>query len=105
MSVEIELRIDQNQSPLFKIATNLSGRVYDLTFIWSYRWAAWYLNIDTTVQGIKIVNGIDLLEQLHYNDNLPPGKLGVVRNSGRDSKPFYDNFGIEKPMTLVYEEP
>jgi hypothetical protein len=104
MSQEIELRIEQNRSPLFKIASNLSGRVYDLKFSWSYRWAAWYLDIDETVKGIKVVNGIDLLESFHYNENIPPGKLGVVRNSGRDSKPFFDNFGIEKAMTLVYEE-
>ena len=104
MTVEIELRIDQNLAPFFKIASNLSGRVYDLRFSWSYRWQAWYMDIDETVQGIKVVNGIDLLGSFHHNDDIPPGKLGVVRNSGRDSKPFFDNFGIEKAMTLVYEE-
>ena len=102
---EIELRIDENQSPLFTVASNLSGRVYDLKLTWSYRWSAWYLDVDEIVQGIKVVNGTDLLEPYHYNDDLPPGKLGVVRNSGRESKPFFDNFGIEKEMTLVYEEP
>lgn len=105
MTQEIELRIDQNLSPLFTIAVNLSGRVYDLRFAWSYRWVAWYMDINDTVHGIKVVNGIDLLEPFHYNENIPPGKLGVVRNSGRDSKPFFNNFGIEKEMTLVYEEP
>ena len=105
MTTEIELRIDENQSPLFKIASSLTGRVYDLKFIWSYRWAAWYLNIDETVLGIKVVNGVDLLASYHYNDDIPPGKLGAVRNKGRTSKPFFDNFGIEKEITLVYEEP
>ena len=70
---EIELRIDENQSPLFKIASNLSNRVYDLKFAWSYRWAVWYLDIDETVQGIKIVNVTVLLASYHYNNDLPEG--------------------------------
>jgi len=102
---QIELRIGQNSTVLFKIASNLSGQVYDLRFDWSYRWAAWYLDVDETVQGIKIVNGIDLLGPYHYKNSVPPGKLGAVRNSGRTSKPFFDNFGIGKEITMAYVEP
>lgn len=101
---EIELRIDLNQAPLFKISSNLTGRVYGLTFRWSYRWIAWYLDLDETLFGIKIVNGIDLFGPFHYNDNVPPGQLAAVRNKGVTSKPFFDNFGIEKEITLAYIE-
>ena len=104
MTIEIELNIDQNRSPLFKIASSLSGQVYELKFKWSVRWLAWYMDIDESVQGIKVVNGIDLLGPYHYLDDIPPGKLGVVRNKGTASKPYFDNLGIEKEMTLVYEE-
>lgn len=103
--IEIELRIDQNQSPFFVINSQMSGRTYDLRFRWSTRWEAWYLDIDSTIFGIKVVNGVDLFAPYHYNDAIPPGKLGAVRNKGRTSKPFYDNFGIEKEITLTYIEP
>jgi hypothetical protein len=102
---EIELRIDQNQSPFFTISSKLSGRVYALRFTWSHRWASWYLDLDQTLFGIKIVNSIDLFSPYHYNDDVPPGKLGAAINKGRSSKPFFDNFGIEKEITLAYIEP
>lgn len=103
MTTEIELNIDQNRSPYFKISASLNGQVYELTFRWSVRWVAWYMDIDETVFGIKVVNGVNLLAPYHYNKDLPQGKLGVVRNNGTSSKPYFDNIGIEKEMTLVYE--
>ena len=103
--LEIELRIEENGSSFFKIASNLSGRVYDLTFYWSHRWLCWYMNVDETLFGIKVVNSIDLLGPYHYNGDVPPGQLTAYINQGRSSKPSFFNFGIEKEVTLIYNEP
>jgi len=100
---EIELNIDKTKSPYFKISAAMSGQVYELTFKWSARWLAWYMQIDDKVQGIKLVNGIDLLAPYHHIDGLPTGKLGVVRSTGTDSKPYFDNIGIGNTMSLAYE--
>ncbi len=106
---EIELKIIERGSPDFEVVAELSGQSYSLKFRWTYRQVegngSWYLGIGDVIEGIKIVNGIDLLGSFHYIDELPPGKLGVVRNSGTASKPGFDNFGIGKEMTLVYDEP
>jgi len=104
-TIEIGLKIIEQGSPFFGVSVRMSGQVYSLSFEWNYRSQAWYLKINDLVSGLKIVNGIDLLEPYHYIDELPPGKLGVVRNSGTKSKPGFSNFGIGKEMTLVYEEP
>jgi len=103
--IEIELNIEKQGSGYFTISPTLSGQVYRFTLSWSARALAWYLDIDDTIQGIKIVNGIDILDPYHYNNNLPPGKLGAFRNKGTKSKPSFFNFGIEKEITLLYEEP
>lgn len=103
--VEIDLKIEEQQSPYFEINALLSGQVYRLRFRWSYRSLAWYMRIDDTIDGIKLVNGIDLLGPYHYIDELPPGKLGIVRNSGTSSKPNFNNLGINLETTLRYEEP
>ncbi len=102
--VEIDLRIQEQGSPYFMVNVLLSGQTYNLRFEWNYRTVAWYLRIDDTVTGIKIVNGIDLLGPYHYIDTLPAGSLGVVRNSGTESKPGFFNFGIDKEMTLIYDD-
>ena len=103
--IEVELNIEQQGSGYFQISPTLSGKVYLFTMNWSYRTQSWYLDIDETVKGIKIVNGINILEPYQYNDDLLPGSLGAHRNTGRDSKPGFFNFGINNEMTLLYEEP
>jgi|GEM_PF-2600364 len=104
--LEIELNIDQHRSSYFKVAPTLSGQVYELTFKWSVRSEAWYLDIGDAVKGIKVVTGIDLLGPYHYmEDKIPAGKLGARRNTGRASKPGFFNFGIGKEIALIYEEP
>ena len=105
MIKEIDLKIQEQGSTYFEITSRLSGQVYKLRLAWNYRTQSWYLNINDTADGIKLVNGIDIIGPYHYIDALPPGKLGVARNSGRESKPGFTNFGIGKEMTLVYEEP
>ena len=62
------------------------------------------MDFDSKAQGIKVVNGVDLLAPFHYMDGVPSGKLGIIRNKGKSSKPYFNNLGIEKEMTLVYEE-
>jgi hypothetical protein len=99
MTVEIPI----TQFPYYENTVILDGESYVFTFIWSVRSNAWFLNIGDIIQGIKIVTGIDLLEPYHYNDDLPSGKLGAVRNAGRASKPGFFNFGIGQEITLVYE--
>lgn len=107
--VEIELNIEQQGAPVFVATPTLSGQTYRLKFQWvikTYRrTGAWYLDIDETVYGIKVVSGINLLDPYDHLDTLPPGKLGVYRNSGNGSKPSFSNFGIDKEFTLLYEEP
>jgi len=102
---EIELNIEQQGSGYFTASPTLSGQTYALKFRWSVRSNAWFLDIDDTIHGIKIVNGIDILGPYHYNDLLPPGKLGAHRNQGTSSKPGFFNFGIGKEVTFRYEEP
>lgn len=104
-TIEIELNIVQRGSGFFDVTSSLSGKSYKITFSWSARTLSWSINIDETLTGVKLVNGIDLLEPYSYNDDLPPGKLGVIRNKGSESKPGFFNFGIDSEMTLVYEEP
>lgn len=104
-TIEIELNIEQRGSGYFTINPTLSGKTYKMTFSWSHRSLSWSFDIDDTLKGVKIVNGINLLEPYQYNDSLPPGKLGAVRNKGTESKPSFLNFGIDKENTLVYEEP
>lgn len=107
--IEIEMDIENQAAPIFTISPVLSGQAYNFLFQWVIkpyrRTGAWYLDIDDTVQGIKIVSGINLLDPYDYIDALPPGKLGAYRNSGRGSKPAFFNFGIDKEFTLLYEEP
>ena len=107
--VEIELNIEEQGSPLFTVSPTLSGQVYELKLIWVIkpyrRTGAWYMDIDETIFGIKVVSGINLLDPYDHIDALPPGKLGAFRNSGRGSKPAFENFGINKEFTLLYEEP
>ncbi len=104
-TIEIQLDIEQRGSGYFEINPTLSGKSYKMNFRWSARSLSWSFDIDDNLKGVKLVNGIDLLEPYQYNEDLPPGKLGVVRNKGTDSKPGFFNFGIDKEMTLVYEEP
>lgn len=109
MIFEIELNIEQQGSPVFVSTPTLSGQTYRLNFQWVIkpyrRTGAWYLDIGSAIYGIKIVSGINLLDPYDHLDALPPGKLGVYRNSGRGSKPSFSNFGIDKEFTLIYEEP
>lgn len=107
--VEIELNIEEQGSPDFTIVPTLSGQAYKFKLQWVIkpygRTGAWYLDIDDTVHGIKLVSGINILDPYDHLDDLPPGKLGVYRNSGTGSKPAFDNFGINKEFTFLYEEP
>ena len=106
---DIELNIENQGSTMFTVNPTLSGQTYKLTLIWTPRTTqgegSWFMNIDDTIHGLKVVNGIDILRGYHYMDELPPGKLGAFRNSGRSSKPGFLNFGIGKEITLRYEEP
>jgi len=103
--LEIQLDIDKYRSSYFEVEAPLSGQSYLLKFNWSVRSLAWYLDVSDVVKWVKVVNSVDLLAPYHYLEAIPPGKLGVRRNTGRDSKPGFFNFGIGKEMTLIYEEP
>jgi hypothetical protein len=99
------IQIPTEQIVFYKTSIVLSGQVYELTFRWSTRsLPSWYMDIGTTLLGVKVVNGIDLLGPYHYKDDVPRGLLVAKRNSGTSSKPVYDNFGIGKEITLVYED-
>ena len=98
------IEIPTEQIPFYKTSIVLSGQVYELTFRWTTRLLSWHMNIGTTLLGVKVVNGIDLLAPYHYKDDVPRGQLVAHRSTGRASKPFFDNFGIGKEITLVYED-
>ncbi len=98
------IEIPTEQLPFYKVSIVLSGQVYELTFKWTTRLLSWYMDIGTELLGVKVVNGIDLLSPYHYKDNVPRGQLVANRNTGRTSKPFFNNFGIGKEITLVYED-
>lgn len=92
--------VELQDLPYYSQSVVLDGKSYLLTFRWSGR--SWFLDIDSTLKGVKIVTGIDILAPYHYKD-IPPGKLGAIRNSGTESKPTLLNFGAEKDISLVYE--
>ncbi len=102
MTTVIEVPFEKNLA-FYETTIVLSGQVYELKFRWTTRLPSWYLDIGTILQGVKIVNGIDLLAPYHYIDELPSGQLVAFRQSGTSSKPFFDNIGIGKAITLVYE--
>ncbi len=108
MIVELALNIEEQGNGMFSVVPILSGQAYKLGFIWTYRSpdkaGSWYMNLDDVLLGIKLVNGIDLLGPYHYLSTVPPGKLGIVRNKGTLSKPGFFSLGIEKEMTMRYEE-
>ena len=94
--------IDFNQNrPTDEISVPLDGSVYNLTFTYSQLDDSWFMDIDETVYGIKLVNGIDLLELYRYL-NVPPGELRCVRRAGRKSKPSFNDIGTNKEIELVY---
>lgn len=103
MTVEIPITLN----PYFEDTPELDGQVYQFRKRYSVRGegsvGTWYLDIRGVIFGIKIVNGIDLFSAYKYIDELPPGKLGAVRNTGSSSKPVFNNFGIGREITLVYE--
>lgn len=109
MIVELALNIEEQGNGAFSVVPILSGQAYKLSFIWTYRSpdkaGSWYMNLDDVLLGVKLVNGIDLLGPYHYLSTVPPGKLGIVRNKGTLSKPGFFSLGIEKEMTMRYEEP
>lgn len=109
MIFELDLNIEEQGDGVFSVVVVLSGQAYKLSFLWTYRspdkLGAWYMNLDETLVGIKLVNGIDLLGPYHYLDTIPPGKLGIERRKGTLSKPGFFNLGIGKEMSMTYEEP
>lgn len=81
----------------YNFQTVLDGVQYDLYFFYNYREESWELSISQNgqqqLEGIRIVNGLDLLNCYKYNPNIPQGKLNCIDLTGKYSDPTQTNFG------------
>jgi hypothetical protein len=72
-------RAAPNQSQI----TTLDGRAFRLTFKWNARIGRWFLDMETSggtsiLAGKAVVLGADLLRQVRWNPEAPPGALIAV---------------------------
>ncbi len=94
----------------YRILVELDGAFYGLKFRWNGRNNHWYMDIDQNLvpnlEGIKVVNGADLLMQFDHmqvDSRLPFGTFEVfdtVPSTYRD--PDQDTFG--DTVLLLYHE-
>jgi hypothetical protein len=87
--------------------TQLDGRQFRLTFAWSLREEAWYLDIaarDGTLlaAGLKLAEGVNVLRREASSD-LPPGPLILLDMTGARAECTHDDLG--KRWVLFYGEP
>ncbi len=87
--------------------TELDGRQFRLTFAWSLREGAWYLDIasrDGTLlaAGLRLAEGVNVLRR-EASSELPPGPLILLDMSGARAEPTRDDLG--KRWVLFYGEP
>jgi hypothetical protein len=95
-----------SSDPYYENIVTLAGNVYKFT----YRWietdteSAWYLdlagltNTSFSLNGIKLVGGVDLLEPYGVLDL---NELWLVDTSGQNRDPGFENISTE--FVLYYE--
>jgi hypothetical protein len=88
-------------------STELDGRQFRLSFAWSFREEAWYLDIgsrDGTLlaAGLKLAEGVNVLRR-EASDELPPGPLVVIDMTGAHAEPT--RAGLGSRWLLFYGEP
>ncbi len=87
--------------------TELDGRQFRLSFAWSLREEAWYLDISSRggtllAAGLKLVEGVDVLRREASSD-MPPGPLVLLDMTGAHAECTHDDLG--KRWILFYGEP
>lgn len=86
--------------------TTLDGRPYRFRFRWIQRISRWSVSIETG-SGVSIVAakglvlGVDLLRQVRYRTDAPPGVLGVVDLEKGDVEPSLDTLGARHRVVYV----
>jgi hypothetical protein len=92
----------------YRMTIILDGADYDILFRMNDRDGFWYTSIYNTVtgdailEGVRLVNGTDLLAQYRAMNGLPAGKFHVGETSGLLIEPDENNIGDE--VKLIYEE-
>lgn len=103
MIVQVPVRTE----PLaYTMSVQLDGATYTLAFRINRRDGFWRMTLSRNgavlLEGIKLVNGMDLLAQFGHIQDLPPGRLIVHDLDGRFTDPSETNFGDR--VLLLYEE-
>ena len=100
----------QGGSDAYRMQIELDGGFYGLEFRWNARDNHWYVDFDQAqtpiLEGIKIVNAVDLLSQfghMQVDGRLPPGTFEVLDTvPGTNRDPDQDTFG--DTVLLLYHE-
>lgn len=84
----------------------LDSVVYTLDFHWNNRGGSWSLTIrdveqNLIVAGIRLVQGIDMLEQ-YQSYSLPPGELYIFDFGGDFSDIGKNDFVNDRDLKLIY---
>ena len=105
MSSFFEIPVSGTTVP-FSQHTELGGIAYTLLFHYNHRDGVWRLNLTgqdgELLANLKLVNGIDLLAQFRYKENMPQNKLIVHDLDGQDRDAGANTFGDR--VLLMYEE-
>lgn len=80
----------------------LDGVVYPFIVQYSSRLDRYLMSIGENVNGQVISAGVDLIQQYHHFDDIPPGKLVTHDYDGLNRDPVKDTFGSR--ITLKYIE-
>jgi hypothetical protein len=94
-------------SDAWEQTTELDGRTFRLSFAWSLREEAWYLDIasrDGTLlaAGLKLAEAVDVLRR-EASDELPPGPIVLLDMTGAHAECTRDDLG--KRWVLFYGAP
>jgi hypothetical protein len=99
------LSINVPESAWSRQRITLGGVVYDFVFQYNTRDERWRLSIyqenSVVLEGVKIMSTEDLLSKYKLQ-NFKHGTLYCVKSKKVNGEATYNNFGIDKPFTLVY---
>ena len=94
----------------YRVQVELDSAFYGLSFRWNGRDNHWYVDFDQAqtpiLQGIKVVNAVDLLSQyghMQVDGRLPPGTFDIFDTvEGMNRDPDQDTFG--DTVLMLYQE-
>lgn len=78
--------------------TTLDGRPFRLSFRWNGRIERWFVSVETAagvpiVASKALVLGADVLRQVRYRPDAPPGVLTVADTAGADVEAGFATLG------------